>query len=84
MEVAAIAIAILGFAVGVMFRLRLLLSIAGLLVVVTIVFSVSRGFTFLETVLTVMAAQFIIQGSYFLGLLVKAAIAAAHRTRPIL
>jgi hypothetical protein len=81
---AAIALAILGFAVGMVFRLKVLLSILGLLLVVSIVLSIARGFTFLDTALTIMAVQGIVQASYFLGLVVRAVLDATHRPRSIL
>jgi hypothetical protein len=81
---AAIALAILGFAVGIVFRLKVLLSILALLLIVSIVFSLARGFTFVDTALTIMAVQGIVQGSYFLGLVVRAVFTATQRTRPIL
>jgi hypothetical protein len=81
---AAIALALLGFAVGALFRLRILLSILALLLVVSIVFSVARGFGFLDTALIIMAVQSIVQSSYFLGLVVRAVLTAAQRTRPVL
>jgi hypothetical protein len=81
---AAIALVILGFAVGAVFRLKILLSILALVLVITIVFSVTRGFTFLDTALTIMAAQTIVQTSYFLGLVLRAVLTAAHRMRPII
>jgi ABC-type iron transport system FetAB permease component len=81
---AAIALVILGFAVGAVFRLKILLLILALVLVVSIVFSVNRGFSFLDTALTIMAAQSIVQASYFLALVVRAIAAAAHRMRPIL
>jgi hypothetical protein len=81
---AAIALAILGFAVGMVFRLKVLLSILALLLVFSIVFSITRGFTFLDTALTIMGVQGIVQASYFLGLVVRAVLNATHRTRPIL
>jgi hypothetical protein len=84
MGYAAIALAIAGAAVGVMFRLKILLSAVALLLVVSMVFSLSHGFGFLHTALTIMAAQTILQGSYFLGLVIRAVFAAAHRMRPIL
>jgi hypothetical protein len=84
MEDVAIALAILGFAVGVAFRLKVLLPILALLLVASIAFSIERGFGFLGTALTIMAAQSIVQGSYFLGLLVRAAFTSNHRTRPVL
>jgi hypothetical protein len=81
---AAIALAIFGFAVGLIFRLKAFLPILALLLVVSFFFSLARGFTFLDTALTIMAAQSIVQGGYFLGLIARAAFTAAHRTRPIL
>jgi hypothetical protein len=81
---AAIALAILGFAVGMVFRLKVLLSILGLLLVVSIVLSIAGGFTFLDTALTIMAVQGIVQASYFLGLVVRAVLDATHRPRSIL
>jgi hypothetical protein len=84
MEDAAIALAILGFAVGIVFRLKVLLLVLALLLVVSMVFSLSWGFGFLDTALTIMAAQGIVQGSYFLGLVVRAVLTGTRRTRPIL
>jgi hypothetical protein len=81
---AAIALAILGFAVGVVFRLKILLSILAVLLIVSVAFSLARGFTFLDTALTVMAAQCIVQGCYFLGLVARAVFTAARRSRPVL
>jgi hypothetical protein len=81
---AAIALALLGFAVGALFRLRILLSILALLLVASIVFSVARGFGFLDTALIIMAVQSIVQSSYFLGLVVRAVLSAAQRARPVL
>ena len=80
----AIALAILGFAIGAVFRLKILLAILALLFIVSVMFSLTRDFSFLETALTVMAAQSIVQGSYFLGLVARAVLTAAHRTRPVL
>ena len=84
MGCAAFSLAILGFAVGWVFRLKVLLSILALLLLVSVVFSLACGFSLLETALTIMAVQTIVQGSYFLGLLARAFFAADRRTRPIL
>jgi hypothetical protein len=81
---AAVALAILGFAVGAVFRLRILLSVLALILVASVFFSLSRGFSFLDTALTIIAVQCIVQGSYFLGLVVRAVLTAAYRMRPIL
>jgi lysylphosphatidylglycerol synthetase-like protein (DUF2156 family) len=71
MGYAAIALAILGFAVGVISRLAALLPIVGLVLVVSVILSLGRGFTFLETTLTIVIAQTILQGAYFLGLVAR-------------
>jgi hypothetical protein len=84
MVYAAIALAVLGFAVGVAFRLQILLSILALLLLVSIVFSLARGFSFLDTALTIMVVQTILQGSYFMGLVIRAVFTPANRARPIL
>ena len=78
---AAIALAILGLAVGAFFRLKVLLSVVALVLVASVVVSLSRGFTFQGAALTIMTAQFIVQGSYFLGLLIRSISAAIHRAR---
>lgn len=84
MGYAAISLAILGLAIGVVFRLKVLLSILALLFLVSIVFSLARGFNFLDTALTIMIVQTILQGSYFLGLVARAFFTADHRARHIL
>jgi heme/copper-type cytochrome/quinol oxidase subunit 4 len=81
MSDAAVALAILGFSVGMLFRLRILLSILALLLVLSIVFSVARGFSFVDAALTIMFVQSIVQGSYFLGLVARS---VARRNRPVL
>lgn len=67
----ALALALVGFLTGVLFRLRYLLVVLALLLVLSLAFSVSREFSFLETALTIMAAQTITQASYFLGLVAR-------------
>jgi hypothetical protein len=84
MGYAAVSLAILGFAVGTVFRLKVLLLILAVLLLVSIVFSVSRGFGFLDTALTIMVVQTVLQGSYFLGLVARAFFAAHHGVRQIL
>jgi hypothetical protein len=84
MVYAAIALAILGAAVGLAFRLKILLPVLALLLVVSILFSLDRGFGFLDTALTIMVVQTILQASYFLGLVIRAVLTAAHRMRPVL
>ena len=84
MVYAVIALALVGVAVGLMFRLKILLPVLALLLVVSVVFSLGRGFSFLDTALTIMVVQTILQASYFLGLVIRAVLTAGHRMRPIL
>ncbi len=84
MVYAAIALAIVGAAVGLAFRLKVLLPVLALLLVVSVLFSLNRGFDFLDTALTIMVVQTILQASYFLGLVIRAVLTAGHRMRPIL
>jgi hypothetical protein len=75
MGYAALALALAGFAVGIVFRLKILLLVIALLLLVSILFSIGSEFTFLDTLVTIMAVQTIVQGSFFLGLVARAAIA---------
>ena len=84
MTCAAIALAIMGFVVGVMFRFRILLPILLGVLLVSIVFSLSREPSFLGLVWTIMVAQAIVQASYFLGLLARSLVAASDRMRRVL
>ncbi|KRR03132.1 hypothetical protein [Bradyrhizobium valentinum] len=84
MTYAAVALAILGFVFGMAFRVRALLWFLALLLVVSVVFSFVYGFGFLNAALAVMAAQMIVQGSYFGGLVVRAALSAALRESSVL
>ena len=84
MVYAAIALAMVGAAVGLAFRLKILLPVLALLLVVSILFSLERGFDFLDTALTIMVVQTILQAGYFLGLVIRAVLTAGHRMRPIL
>ena len=76
MGYAAITFALLGFAVGMIFRLQVLLIVLAMLLVASIVYCVSSGFNFVDALLTVMAVQTIVQGSYFLGLIARTVFAA--------
>jgi hypothetical protein len=57
------------------FRLKILLLIVALLLLVSVVFSFACGFTFMDTAL-IMISQTILQGSYFLGLVIRDIFAA--------
>ena len=84
MTYAAIALAIMGFVVGVIFRFRVLLPILLALFFVSVVFSLSRDLAFLGVVWTIMVAQAIVQASYFLGLVARTLFAATDRMRRVL
>ena len=71
----ALALALAGFAVGMVFRLKILLLVIGGLLLVSILFSIGAEFGFMDTLLTIMAVQTIIQGSFFLGLIARAVVA---------
>jgi hypothetical protein len=83
MGYAVIALAMLGFAVGIMFRLQVLLIVIALLLLMSIVFAFGSGLSFFDSLLTIMAVQTAVQGSYFLGLIARAAL-ASHAPRHIL
>jgi hypothetical protein len=84
MEYATIALAILGVGVGTVFRLKVLLPIIGLVLLASVAFSLASGLSFLDTALTILVAQAILQGSYFLGLTIRAILSKANRPRSVL
>ncbi len=84
MTYAAIALAMMGFVVGVVFRFRVLLPILLALLLVSVVFSLSHESGLLGIVWTVMLAQAIVQASYFLGLVARALFAANDHMRRVL
>lgn len=83
MGYAALSLAVLGFAIGAVFRLKILVSVLALMLIASIVFALARGFSFLDTALTIMVVQTILQGSYFLGLVTRAFFARDHHARHI-
>jgi hypothetical protein len=70
-----IGLALIGFAAGVTVRLRALILLLVLLVAGSIIFSMLYGFGFLETALTIMAFQVVVQASYFIGSVARAILA---------
>ena len=81
MEYATTALAILGVAAGLAFRVKVLLPIIGVVLLASIIFSLATGFGFMDTAITVLMGQAILQGSYFLGLLIRAIFSALQRMR---
>ena len=82
MGYAALALAMLGFAIGTLFRLQVLLIVITLLLLLSIAFSFGSGLSFSDSLMMIIAAQTIVQGSYFLGLLARS-ILASHSRRHI-
>ena len=76
----AIGIALLGFGVGLFFRLNVLIAILVLLLFFSIGYSIAHHMGFLKGVLTVAGVQAIAQGGYFLGLVVRS-LTRDSRTR---
>lgn len=67
----AIGIALLGFGVGLIFRLNVLLPILVLLLFLSIGNSILHHVGFLKAVMTIIGVQVVAQISYFLGLVVR-------------
>jgi len=84
MPYAAIALALTGFLLGVIFRFRVLLPILLALLFGSIVFSLGRGAGLLGVIWTVVMAQAIIQASYFLGLVARSLFGTRGHTRRVL
>jgi hypothetical protein len=78
MGYAAIALATLGFSVGAVFRLKMLLLVLAVLLVGSIGFSLANNFTVLKTTLTIVIAEGSFQSGYFLAMLARAVFASAH------
>jgi hypothetical protein len=79
MEYVALALAIIGFALGIRFRMKVLLPILLLLLLASIIFSIARGYSAVNTVMTVFLAQAIVQWAYFLGLVARGIFAILQR-----
>jgi hypothetical protein len=70
-KTAVIAIALLGFVAGLVVRLNILIPILVLLLLLCVGYSIANHFGFLKAALTIMGAQVVAQGSYFVGLVVR-------------
>jgi hypothetical protein len=82
MEYLAVGLAVIGAAVGIAFRWKVLLPIIGLLPFASIIFSVSHGLSFRAAAIVVIATQVILQGGYFAGLLIRHIAALCMRRAP--
>jgi hypothetical protein len=83
MEYGAIVLAMLGFAIGTLFRLQVLLVVIALLLLFSVALSFGSGLSFLDSLMMILAVQTVVQGSYFLGLLARTVL-APHSQRHIL
>lgn len=72
----AAGLALLGAAIGMAFRWRALLPAIVLVPFVVTIFSVSRGARFDMTATAILIAEAVLQGSYFVGLLLRFLIPA--------
>ena len=79
----ALGLSIVGLVTGLVSPFKVLLLFVLLLFLVTIGFAVANGSGLLRTALIVVAAQTIIQTSYFLGAVARYAL-THHRKRPVL
>jgi hypothetical protein len=78
-KIALVAIALLGFAAGLVFRLNVLIVILVFLLFLSIGYAITQHFGILTSILTIFGAQVIAQGCYFLGLVARS-IAGRRRT----
>jgi hypothetical protein len=78
-KIAVVAIALLGFAAGLVFRVHVLIAFAVFLLFLSIGYNIAHQFGVLTSVLTIIGVQVIAQGSYFLGLVARS-IAGRGRT----
>jgi hypothetical protein len=81
MEYAGIGVVMVGLAVGTKFRLKVLLPLLPLLVVASIIFALTNGYSFGETLLIVGTAQVVLQVSYFAGVATRAFFSKPQRTK---
>lgn len=76
----AIGLAVIGAAVGLVFRWKVLLPVIALVPVAAIVFSVSRSLSYVDTAIVVVVAEAVLQGGYFIGLLIRFVSTASMRS----
>jgi hypothetical protein len=82
MEYFAVGLAVIGAAVGMAFRWKVLLPIIGLLPFASIIFSIFHGFGFRDAAIVVIATQVILQGGYLVGLLIRPIATVCVRCAP--
>ena len=67
----AVGLAVIGVGTGLAFRWKVLLPLIVLLPFAVIILPISRGSTVESTVIVVLVAEAILQGGYFVGLLIR-------------
>jgi hypothetical protein len=70
-QTAVVAIALLGFAAGLVFRLNVLIVILIFLLFLSVGYAIAHQFGILTSILTIVGVQVVAQGSYFLGLVAR-------------
>jgi hypothetical protein len=80
----AMGVAAIGVGAGLAFRWKVLLPVIVLLPLAATMFSVSRGFIYKETAIVIFIAEGILQGGYFVGLLVRFIATASLRPGGVL
>jgi hypothetical protein len=75
----AIGLAALGTATGLAFRWKVLLPFIVLVPFATIIYTASRGESYQNAIIIVLVAEALLQGGYFVGLLIRALASAGRR-----
>jgi hypothetical protein len=78
-KTAVVAIALLGFAAGLLFRLNFLIVILVFLLFLSVGYAIAHHFGILTSLVTIAGVQVVAQGSYFLGLVARS-VASRGRT----
>jgi hypothetical protein len=76
----AVGLAVIGAAAGLAFRWKVLLPVIVLLPFAAIILSVSHSLDLENAVIIVLVAEAILQGGYFVGLLIRSIAAAVMRS----
>jgi hypothetical protein len=84
MQYVAVGLVVLGWIIGVRFRVWFLLGAMAVTLIISVVFSLSHGSGLRDTIFDIMVPQAILQVSYFLGLLSRGIFSFAQRKLTIL
>lgn len=75
----AVGLAALGTATGLAFRWKVLLPFIVLVPFAAIIFTAYRGDTYQSAIIIILVAEALLQGGYFVGLLIRALASAGRR-----